>query len=65
MKTKVKTMSPIKIDKLPGVKSIQDKRILALFSDAIDEGRSALQKGIKERKKREERNQRDWSAFRF
>jgi hypothetical protein len=42
-----------------------DREVMVLFAAAIDEGRSALKKGVEERKKREAMDQKNWASFRF
>jgi hypothetical protein len=58
-------MPTLELERLPGVKIVRDKNTAELFARAVEQGRQALKKGIEERKKREERDRRNWSAFRF
>ena len=58
-------MQTLELERLSGVKIVRDKATVDLFARAIEEGRQALQKSIEERKKREQHDQQNWSAFRF
>jgi len=54
-----------KLRSAPSPQSTFDKEVMVFFSSAVEAGRSALKKGVEDRKKREAMEHKNWASFRF